>query len=158
MMITTVFRWLCRIIYCHNKVVFFHHLYLRQNQIPYQNAETEHVFEWSNTKLFRICLECTVHLTERIWCNRACKWVTIHGDPHDWSWLGTGHKNNILTMDDSCSFRLMNIRKMHIIIAHVYICPKTECTARKMAFFITSQDRQTQVPATSAMATTIIID
>ena len=25
---------------------------------------------------------------------------------------GTGHKNNILTMDDSCSFRLMNTRKI----------------------------------------------
>ena len=37
------------------------------------------------------------------WCKRyrACKWVTIHGEtPRDWSWLGTGHKNNILTMDD----------------------------------------------------------
>ena len=32
---------------------------------------------------------------------------------------------------------------------------KTGCTARKVAFFMTSQDRQTQVVA---MATTIIID
>ena len=44
---------------------------------------------------------------------RACKWVTIQGEtPCDWSWLGTGHKNNILTMDDSRSFRLMNTRKI----------------------------------------------
>ena len=41
--------------------------------------------------------------------NRACKWVTIYGVTlRDWSLLGTkrdkfgiGHKNNILTMDDS---------------------------------------------------------
>ena len=33
--------------------------------------------------------------------------------------------------------------------------PQTGCTARKMALFIISQDRQTQV---LAMATTIIID
>ena len=39
--------------------------------------------------------------------------------------------------------------------------PQTGCTARKMALFIIiiiSQDRQTQVLAASAMATTIIID
>ena len=36
--------------------------------------------------------------------------------------------------------------------------PKTGCTARKLAHFIISQDRQTQVLATIAMATTIIID
>ena len=36
--------------------------------------------------------------------------------------------------------------------------PQTGCTARKMALFIISQDRQTQVLATNAMATTIIID
>ena len=36
--------------------------------------------------------------------------------------------------------------------------PQTSCTARKMALFIISQDRQTQVLATNAMATTIIID
>ena len=39
------------------------------------------------------------------------------------------------------------------------IClPQTGCTARKMALFIISQDRQTQAPAANAMATTIIID
>ena len=32
------------------------------------------------------------------------------------------------------------------------------CTTRKMALFIISQDRQTQVLAANAMATTIIID
>ena len=32
------------------------------------------------------------------------------------------------------------------------------CTARKLALFIISQDRQTQVLAAIAMATTIIID
>ncbi|KAK2177281.1 hypothetical protein NP493_608g01010 [Ridgeia piscesae] len=47
---------------------------------------------------------------------------------------------------------------MHIIITHVYIWPKFGCTARKLALFIISQDRQTQVLATIAMATTIIID
>ena len=48
---------------------------------------------------------------------------------------------------------------MHVIITHIYICPKTGCTARKMAFFITSQDRQTQLAlAGDAMATTIILD
>ena len=36
--------------------------------------------------------------------------------------------------------------------------PQTGCTARKMALFIISQDRQTQVQAGVAMATTIIID
>ena len=36
--------------------------------------------------------------------------------------------------------------------------PQTGCTARKMALFIISQDRQTQVFAANAMATTIIID
>ena len=36
--------------------------------------------------------------------------------------------------------------------------PQTGCTARKMSLFIISQDRQTQVLATNAMATTIIID
>ena len=35
---------------------------------------------------------------------------------------------------------------------------QTGCTARKMALFIISQDRQTQVLAANAMATTIIID
>ena len=36
--------------------------------------------------------------------------------------------------------------------------PQTGCTARKIALFIISQDRQTQVLAASAMTTTIIID
>ena len=36
--------------------------------------------------------------------------------------------------------------------------PQTGCSARKMALFIISQDRQTQVLAANAMATTIIID
>ena len=40
---------------------------------------------------------------------------------------------------------------MHVIITHVYICPKTRCTARKMVFFITSQDPQTQVLAGDAI-------
>ena len=35
---------------------------------------------------------------------------------------------------------------------------QTGCTTRKMALFIISQDRQTQVLAAIAMATTIIID
>ena len=35
---------------------------------------------------------------------------------------------------------------------------QTGCTARKMALLIISQDRQTQVLAANAMATTIIID
>ena len=35
---------------------------------------------------------------------------------------------------------------------------QTGCTARKLAFFIISQDRQTQVLAAIVMATTIIID
>ena len=35
---------------------------------------------------------------------------------------------------------------------------QTGCTARKLALFIISQDRQTQVVAAIAMATTIIID
>ena len=47
---------------------------------------------------------------------------------------------------------------MHIIITHAYICPKTGCTARKLTYFITNQDRQTQVLAADAMATTITID
>ena len=42
---------------------------------------------------------------------------------------------------------------------NICIClPQTGCTARKMALFIISQDRQTQVLAGDAMATTIIID
>ena len=36
--------------------------------------------------------------------------------------------------------------------------PQTGCTARKMALFIISQDRQTQVQADDAMATIIIIN
>ena len=36
--------------------------------------------------------------------------------------------------------------------------PQTGCTARKMAVSIISQDRQTQVQAGDAMATTITID
>ena len=36
--------------------------------------------------------------------------------------------------------------------------PQTGCAARKMVLFIISQDRQTQVLAGDAMATTIIID
>ena len=36
--------------------------------------------------------------------------------------------------------------------------PQTGCTAHKIALFIISQDRQTQVQAGIAMATTIIID
>ena len=36
--------------------------------------------------------------------------------------------------------------------------PQTGCTARKIALFIISQDRQTQVQAGDAMATTTIID
>ena len=38
--------------------------------------------------------------------------------------------------------------------------PQTDCTARKIALFIVSQDRQTQVLAANAMpmATTIMID
>ena len=36
--------------------------------------------------------------------------------------------------------------------------PQTGCTARKMALFIISQDRQAQVFVANAMATTIIID
>ena len=36
--------------------------------------------------------------------------------------------------------------------------PQTGCTARKLALFIISQDRQTQALADNAMATTIIID
>ena len=35
--------------------------------------------------------------------------------------------------------------------------PQTGCTAQKLALFIISQDRQTQVLAANAMATTIII-
>ena len=39
------------------------------------------------------------------------------------------------------------------------IClPQTGCTAQKMALFIVSQDRKTQVLAANAMATTITID
>ena len=36
--------------------------------------------------------------------------------------------------------------------------PQIGCTVQKMALFIISQDRQTQVLAAKAMATTIIID
>ena len=36
--------------------------------------------------------------------------------------------------------------------------PQTGCTARKMAHFIITQDRQTQVVAANSMATTILID
>ena len=36
--------------------------------------------------------------------------------------------------------------------------PQTGCTAHKMALFIISQDRQTQVQAVDAMGTTITID
>ena len=36
--------------------------------------------------------------------------------------------------------------------------PQTGCTARKIALFVISQDRQTQVLAANVMATTIISD
>ena len=36
--------------------------------------------------------------------------------------------------------------------------PRTGCTARKMAVFIIMEDRQTQVLAANAMATTIVIN
>ena len=36
---------------------------------------------------------------------------------------------------------------MHISITHVYICPKTGSSARKMAIFIICQNRQTEVAA-----------
>ena len=152
---------------------------------------------------------------------RACKWVTIHGETsRDWIWLGTGHKNNILTTDDSCSFRLRNTRTIRPYIScvilnvrfniesttlsqniaiyvvqiiytnlgrvcltglafyidvrcglkknykHLYLrcclnahnhntcntrLPQTGCTARKMASFIISQYRQTQILAANAI-------
>ena len=41
---------------------------------------------------------------------------------------------------------------------HLYTFVPKGCTARKMVLLIISQDRQTQVLATNAMATTIIID
>ena len=42
---------------------------------------------------------------------------------------------------------------------YIYIrLPQTGCTVRKMALFIIIQDRQTQVQAGDAMATTITID
>jgi len=34
---------------------------------------------------------------------------------------------------------------MHINITHVSFAPKTGCTTRKVALFITGQDRQTQI-------------
>ena len=49
----------------------------------------------------------------------------------------------------------------HLYLTHKHnTCirlPQTGCTARKMALFIISQSRQTQVLAANAMATTIII-
>ena len=45
---------------------------------------------------------------------------------------------------------------MNIIIAHIHICFKIGCTARKMAFFITYQDRQTQGLTCDAITITII--
>ena len=45
---------------------------------------------------------------------------------------------------------------MHFLI-RVHIRHKIGCTARKVAFFIISQDRQNQVLAADALATTIII-
>ena len=45
---------------------------------------------------------------------------------------------------------------MHIIITHVYVCPKQVVLHEKWHFII-SQDRQTQVLAANAMTTTIII-
>ena len=46
----------------------------------------------------------------------------------------------------------------NLITTHIYRLAQTGCTARKLALFIISQDRQTQVLAAIAMATTIIID
>ena len=45
---------------------------------------------------------------------------------------------------------------LNAIITHIRL-PQTVCSARKMAVFIISQDRQTQILAGNAMATTIII-
>ena len=47
---------------------------------------------------------------------------------------------------------------MRIIITHVYVCPQTIVLREKWHFLLLEQDRQTQVLAAVAMATTIIIE
>ena len=60
-------------------------------------------------------------------------------------------------IDVRCGFD----KHLYLTSAHNHntcMLPQTGCTARKMALFIISQDRQTQVLAANSMATTIIID
>ena len=78
-------------------------------------------------------------------------------------------------MADTILGRMFLLRDLHFTLLYVVVSyymrslsahnhntcarlPQTGCTARKMALFIISQDRQTQVLAVNAMATTIIIN
>ena len=69
--------------------------------------------------IFLLAYRKSLPYGKRLW---ACKWVMIHGKtPRDWSRLRTGHKNNIIMMEDSCSFRLLNTRKIRLQISRVIL-------------------------------------
>ena len=110
--------------------------------------------------------------------NRARKCVTIHGViPRDWSSLGSKRDNwglvtRIIHNEIVYGICILHCCTLWFRYKHLYLTnclnshnhntcvrlPQTGCTTRKMALFIISQDRQTQVLAAIAMATTIIID
>ena len=59
-----------------------------------------------------------------------------------------------------CLLRDLRFTLLYVVVS-ISTCirlAQTGCTVRKLALFIISQDRQTQVLAAIAMATTIIID
>ena len=55
----------------------------------------------------------------------------IHGEtPCDWSCLGTGHKSNILTTDDSCSFRPMQSKAIGEVLLVIIYYGTCNCFSR----------------------------
>ena len=68
----------------------------------------------------------------------------------------------VVQIIDTMLGRMCLLRNLRCLNAHNHnTCirlPQTGCTARKLALFIISQDRQTQVLAAIAMANSIIID
>ena len=111
------YRITCPSIWKHNVYIHVHLQSMKRrgtfDWMQCQDGVVSAVLSIGHTYGMLFCL-LTTHTNYRWLCAcTVCKWVTIHGEtPRDLSWLGTGHKNNILTMDDSCSFRLTNTRKV----------------------------------------------
>ncbi|KAK2188232.1 hypothetical protein NP493_139g02037 [Ridgeia piscesae] len=57
-----------------------------------------------------------------------------------------------------CLLRDLRFTLLYVVVSISTCLAQTGCAARNTALFIISQDRQTQVLAAIAMATTIIID